>query len=90
MEGFLGGLKVTEEPNERGPHPPRLRAVGGIHDVERDGGHGVLPSIRNRGKRDSPTRGARRAAIGGEGGGDQLSGGGFFSRRDLLREVASA
>jgi hypothetical protein len=75
----------------------RERAGGGLA-ARRTKGHGtervyvgrLLPSIRNRGKRDSPTRGARRAAIGGEGGGDQLSGGGFFSRRDLLREVASA
>jgi hypothetical protein len=41
-------------------------------------------------KKEQPDTGTRRAAIGGTAAGGQLAGGGFLSRRDLLREVASA
>jgi hypothetical protein len=41
-------------------------------------------------KKEQPDTGTRRAAIGGTAAGDQLTGGGFLSRRDLLRDVASA
>jgi hypothetical protein len=41
-------------------------------------------------KKEQPDTGTRRAAIGGTAAGGQLAGGGFLSRRDLLRDVASA
>jgi hypothetical protein len=41
-------------------------------------------------KKEQPDTGTRRAAIGERRRGDQVSADGFLSRRDLLRDVASA